>query len=233
MNRFVLGPEHQLEAEGTSPDAWADHRAGPPSVRPTPNGAWATAAGRGIAVALLVGLLAGACSSSANATPTAAGGGGSSVAPTSGTPASAATAAPGGGSTADPCSLLTPAEVGAVLGVSIGPGQPSGSRGCTWLYPSSGVPSEQATITIDVGTAFSSLCGGTSNAAAGITITQLSGIGDGACYSSITGLGVSTNLTFEKGGQAYTAAVVLPVGSSDGAIEAANKTLALDALGKL
>jgi hypothetical protein len=46
-------------------------------------------------------------------------------------------------------------------------------------------------------------------------------------------LGASRNITFEKNGQAYTVAVVLPVSASDAAIQAADKALALNALARL
>jgi hypothetical protein len=235
MNRFVVGSVHRPEAGGVSSGCWAGSGVAGPAVRPARRGFGSIGAHRSLAAALLVGLLASACGSSgATATPTpAGGGGGGSGAPTSGAPASAATAAPGGGSSGDPCALLTQAEVSAAVGAAVGAGTPSGSRGCAWQSPATGLPSEQATFTIDVGTPFAGLCGGTSNAAAGITITQLSGIGDGACYSAIVGLGASRNITFEKNGQAYTVAVVLPVGASDAAIQAADKTLALNALGRL
>jgi hypothetical protein len=217
MNRFMVGSVHTPEAGGVSSGSSARTSVADPAVRPGRSGFESIGARRSLAAAVLVGLLVGACGSSgATATPTpAGGGGGSSGAPTSGAPASTATAAPGGGSSGDPCALLTQAEVSAAVGAAVGPGAPSGSRGCAWQSPATGLPSEQAAFTIDVGTPFAGLCGGTSNAAAGITIIQLSGIGDGACYSTIVGLGASRNITFERNGQAYTVAVVLPVGPTE------------------
>jgi hypothetical protein len=58
-------------------------------------------------------------------------------------------------------------------------------------------------------------------------------VGDGACYTEMTGLGAGASLTFEKGGQAYTISVVLPFGASDATVQTAEKTLALDTAGKL
>lgn len=186
------------------------------------------------AACVLMALVVAACgSSAASAAPTAAGGGpggASSAAPTSGpaTPAGSV-AAPGGGVPADPCSLLTQAEVSAALGVSVGAGSSAGDpRSCEWMGATA-----NAIVTINVGTTFSSLCGAPSNAAAGIKIVQVSGVGDGACYIETTLLGLGTNLTFEKGGQVYSLAVNLTAQTTTAAAEAAEKTLSLGALAKL
>jgi hypothetical protein len=136
----------------------------------------------------------------------------------------------------DPCTLLTQAEVSAALGVSVGAGSAAEgeSHGCTWVYaPSNGVPTAQANIDIEVGSSFASLCDVPSSSALGLTIVQVSGVGDGACFSTMAGLGAGSNLTFQKGGQAYTVSVILPFGTPDAAIEAADKTLALDAVARL
>jgi hypothetical protein len=190
-------------------------------------------------VVILVG-----CSASSSTTGTSPGGSAGvsgSAAPAAsagavGSPSgSAAASSAAGASVSDPCSLLTQAEVSAALGVSVGTGGPAQgeSHGCGWQYPPSGVPTEQAMITIDVGTPFAHLCGAPSNAAAGITVVQVSGVGDGACYVTMAGLSAGTNLTFEKGGQSYSVSVILPYGTPDATVEAANKTLALDAVARL
>ncbi len=190
-----------------------------------------------------VAVIVAACSGTA-ASPTSGGGGATtapsatsaaSVAPVGSPPGSAAASSAAVAAGSDPCSLLTQAEVSAVLGVSVGPGGPAEgeSHGCSWLYPPGGVPKEQANIDIESGTPFSSLCGVQSNAALGLTIVQVSGVGDGACFTTMAGLGAGTNLTFEKGGQAYSVSVILPFGTPDAAVEAADKTLALDAVARL
>jgi Protein of unknown function (DUF3558) len=191
------------------------------------------------AVMIGVAIILAGCSGSA--TPPAGGGGGATPAPSSTSAASAAAvgslspsaaaSSAAGAPVSDPCSLLTQAEVSAALGVSVGPGGPAQgeTHGCSWQTPS-GAPS--ANIVIDVGTPFSHLCGAPSNPAAGITVVQISGVGDGACYITMAGLSAGTNLTFEKGGQAYAVSVSLPSGT-DATVEAANKTLALDAVAKL
>ena len=190
-----------------------------------------------------VAVIVAACSGSA-ASPTSGGGGATpatsapsaaSAAPVGSPSGSAAASSAAGASVGDPCSLLTQAEVSAALGVSVGTGGPAQgeSRGCGWQYPPSGVPTEQAMVTIDVGTPFPHLCGAPSNPAAGITVIQVSGVGDGACYVTMAGLSAGTNLTFEKGGQAYSVSVILPYGTPDATVEAANKTLALDAVPRL
>jgi hypothetical protein len=133
----------------------------------------------------------------------------------------------------DPCSLLTQAEVSAALGVSVGAGDSaSDSHAFDWTYtpPNGLVPTAQASIVIDFGTPFSSLCGAPSNAALGITIVQVGGVGDGACYDEIQGLG--TTMIFEKGGQAFSVSASLGAAPNT-TVEADEKTLSLDAVARL
>ncbi|MGZ4296352.1 MAG: hypothetical protein ACXVVK_04810 [Solirubrobacteraceae bacterium] len=95
------------------------------------------------------------------------------------------------------------------------------------------MPTAQANIDINVGTSFASLCDHPSSSALGITIVQVSGVGDGACFITMAGLGAGTNLTFEKGGQVYSVSVDLPFGTPAATIQAADKMLALDAVARL
>jgi len=180
-----------------------------------------------------VSLVLLACGTAASS-PTAGGGTGAQGGSASSGPTVATGG--GGGTVGDPCALLTQAEVSAALGVSVGAGSAAEgeSHGCTWVYaPSNGVPTAQANIDILVGTSFASLCNVPSSSALGITIVQVSGVGDGACFTTMAGLGAGTNLTFEKGGQVYSVSAVLPSGATDAAIEAADRMLALDAIAKL
>jgi hypothetical protein len=117
--------------------------------------------------------------------------------------------------------------------VAVGPGSAAQgeTHGCDWQYPASGSPQESANLVIDAGTPFARLCNGPSTPGV-VTITQVSGVGDGACFSQVVGF-LAWNLNFEKGSQAYAVSVVFPVGTPDATIQAADKALALDAVAKL
>jgi hypothetical protein len=182
---------------------------------------------RVLTVAATLSLVLMACGSVATSPAGGPGGGGagSSTGPTP------PTGGGGSGASGDPCALLTQAEVSAALGVAVGPGTAAQgeTHGCDWQYPPSGGPQEHANLVIDVGTPFAGLCNGPSGA---VTIIPVSGVGDGACFTQVVGLG-GWNLNFEKGSEAYSVSVGLAAGASDAAIQAADKTLALDAVAKL
>jgi hypothetical protein len=152
------------------------------------------------------------------------------------TPGGTAPAGAGGGGGAtitDPCSLLTQSEVSAVVGHPVGPGTSDVEpKTCDWQFPADGVPSIQATINIEGGT-LSDTCNKPSNPALGLTITQVSGVGDGACFLELAGLGAGTNLTFGKNGQLFSTGVVLGVNATREQILEADKALALDALARI
>jgi hypothetical protein len=183
----------------------------------------------------LVALLAAGCGASTSS------GGPTSPALASGVPASAGgTSAGSGGSSSggsgsgsgggvalsDPCSLLTQAEVSSALGKTVGPGVAESATSCAWAHTaSSGAIDAQASIDIE-GVSFDKLCGVPSNAALGITMTQLTGVGDAACIAEMTG--VLPVLTFEKDGHVLSTSVGLgnvPPATS----EAAEKALAIAA----
>jgi hypothetical protein len=178
-------------------------------------------------------LLVGACSSAAtpgSSAPTGAGGGATAA------PGQATSAGGGGGgaTVSDPCSLLTQAEISTVVGQPFGAGSNADDpKSCDWQYPADGVPTIQAMITIEGGT-LSDYCGMPSSTALGLTITQVVGVGDGACFTEIAGLGAGTNLTFSKNGQVFSVSGSLlgPDGTS-AELLAADKVLALDALARL
>lgn len=179
-------------------------------------------------LAASVVLSAGACGSSGGtptATPATGGGNGATGGATSG-PAGTA------GALGDPCSLLTQAEVGSVLGQQVGPGDNStDSHECDWQYPADGVPKAQASITIETGSVLSDVCDTTGNGP-GFTVTAVSGIGDGACFTSVPGLESGDNLTFAAKGHVFT--VTADFGSKDpAAIQAADEALARAALAHL
>jgi hypothetical protein len=146
----------------------------------------------------------------------------------------AASTGGGGAQVTDPCALLTQADVSQVVGKPVGPGTKQlDPRECDWQYPPNDVPQVQASITIEVGSTFADLCGEPISSGLGITVTQLSGVGDGACFSAAEGLSAGDNLTFTKGAQVFTVTVVLGSGTTADQIEAADKALALAALGHL
>jgi hypothetical protein len=179
-----------------------------------------------LALAAMV-LAVAACSGTSQATtaPTSAAGA------TSGTGATAGSGAGGGsGTVSDPCALLTQAEISSVVGQQVGAGTKDVEPNeCDWQYPPDAVPSIQVSITIEVGNALADLCG-PGDSALGLTVTTVGGVGDGACFEQLAGLGAGTNLTFAKGTGAYTIATVLGPNATADAIEAADKALALDAL---
>lgn len=136
----------------------------------------------------------------------------------------------GGGTASDPCTLLTQTEVSAVVGQSVGAGTKDVEPNeCDWQYPPDAVPSIQVSITIETGNALADLCG-PGNSALGLTVTTVGGVGDGACFEQLAGLGAGNNLTFSKGSGVYTIAAVIGPNATADAIEAADKALALDAL---
>ena len=174
-------------------------------------------------VALALALVACGGTGTATQAPTSAGGG----------PATApgATSGGGGGATVtDPCTLLTQAEVSAVVGQPVGPGlKDVEPKTCDWQYPADGVPSIQASITIQTGNTLADLCG-PGDSALGLTVTTVAGVGDGACFEQLAGLGAGTNLTFSTHGQVITIATVLGPAATPDQIEAADKALALAVL---
>lgn len=182
-------------------------------------------AGLRLVPVILVAVATAGCGSG-GATPTATTG--SAV----GTEAPGTTTGPAGTAAAqigDPCSLLTQAEVSTVLGQQVGPGSnATDSHECDWQYPANGVPQAQASITIETGSALSDVCDATGNGP-GFTVTAVSGIGDGACFTSVPGLESGDNLTFATHGHVFT--VTADFGSKVPAtIQAADEALAKAAL---
>jgi len=182
---------------------------------------------RWLLAAAAVAFALAACNGSGTSTgnPTASSGGGSNGGggPTSGTG--------GGGSTvSDPCTLLTQAEVSAVVGQQVGAGTKDvDPNECDFQYPADAVPSIQVQITIEVGNTLADLCG-PGDSALGLTVTTVGGVGDGACFEQLAGLGAGTNLTFAKGSGVYTIDTILGPNATADQVEAADKALALDAL---
>jgi Protein of unknown function (DUF3558) len=181
-----------------------------------------------VALAAMV-LAVAACSGTSQATtaPTSAAG---ATSGSGATPGSGGGGGGGGSTVSDPCALLTQAEISAVVGQKVSAGTKDVEPNeCDWQYPADAVPAIQVQITIEVGNTLADLCG-PGDSALGLTVTTVGGVGDGACFEQLAGLGAGTNLTFAKGTGVYTIATVLGPNATADAIEAADKALALDAL---
>jgi len=129
----------------------------------------------------------------------------------------------------DACSLLTPAQVSAALGVSVGAGQrlvPTSPLLCTWEQTGASGPNSKkvmaSIIRIDQ-------FAHEKTPLQGITETQASGIGDEAHYMTTPGFG--TGLSVKKGNYAFK--IRVNGGFSLDQTEAIEKKLAQDALAKL
>jgi len=115
--------------------------------------------------------------------------------------APSATAAP----PTDACPLLTPAEISAVVGVTVGAGAhitPTYLKSCTWA-PAGGATKDSATLLLALESAASYQSAkamlqalANSQGKGGITMTPASGIGDDAIYSSVANY---TKLIVKKG----------------------------------
>ncbi len=130
----------------------------------------------------------------------------------------AATAAP----SADACALLTPAQVGAALGVSVGAGSyvtPTYKKTCTWKA-STGDGGYVTLMLQDPG-AFQGGKQLGQTASTSISVTSISGVGDDAHYLAVAD---QVGLIVKKGNAAFKVAVYahIPVESK----KAKEKTLA-------
>jgi hypothetical protein len=186
-----------------------------------------------LALALVAGLVA-ACGGStttgslqASGTPAGGTQTGASQAPASQT-AAGASATPTGGApkTLDACSLITTAEAAAALGKPVDPGvvPEPGAHSC--LFSDAAVSTDGVEISINNVADFNP----TQKSIPGITITQVSGVGD-AAYTTNVGAGMVV-LKVRKGQTAFTTSVLLK-GASDSELLAAEKTLALAVLGRI
>ena len=132
-----------------------------------------------------------------------------------------------GAPSSDPCSLLTPAQISAVLGLNVAAGKPLGTKSCDWTAPGQpiGVNAKKVTVTLlgEQGFAHAKMPVNFK----GITKTSVSGFGDDAVYGTAAGLGA---LSVKKGNSAF---VVHVYGFPLDQIEGKEKTLALEILSKL
>jgi hypothetical protein len=129
----------------------------------------------------------------------------------------------------DACSLLTPAQVSAVLGVKVGAGTSLGnSKLCHWGAASvmaKGTTKKGVMLTLQDPMAFTYAKMPVGH---GIVKVPVSGIGDDAVYGTTPGY--PTVLTVKKGNVVF---VVHVNGFPDDQIKAKEKTLAKDILAKL
>ena len=126
----------------------------------------------------------------------------------------------------DACALLTQAQVIAVLGVSVGPGQALMTKICKWSEPvRPGAPAKRVMVNLINPQAFVYAKTPVGN---GIIKTEVSGIGEDAVYVSAPR--EPTTLTVKKSAAAFTVTVI---GFSDDQTKAKEKTLALDIIAKL
>jgi hypothetical protein len=130
----------------------------------------------------------------------------------------------------NPCSLLTPAQVGAVLGAAVGGGTLSGSHDCEWAG-AHGAPGK--TLAVEIVGPIGNLTPAerfntikTPLPVKGIVKTPVQGIGDDAVYVTTNG----TSLSVKQGGFVFTVHVN---GFPTEEAKAKEKTLALDVLAKL
>lgn len=125
------------------------------------------------------------------------------------------------------CALVTTADVGAVLGSSVGPGVPDGenSPSCTWTAADSSGATIAATDVASVGQLPFALQGGS-----GSQLVPVAGLGDRAYYAS-GAMGQTAELDIAKGGRAVTITLSLADPSTTLAQqEAAEKTLGVASL---
>jgi hypothetical protein len=135
----------------------------------------------------------------------------------------------------DACSLLTPAQVSAVLGVSVGAGEkilPTTTAMCGWEVPGDkGIGRKRVVLNIytQMGSRTPTQRFNTAKTPIqGITKVPVSGVGDDAIFATTPGFG--TGLIFRKGDAAFDLRVY---GFPLDQIETKEKTLALDVLAKL
>jgi hypothetical protein len=123
---------------------------------------------------------------------------------------------------APPCTLLTQSQVGAVLGVSVGNGEPIGSTGCEWSGP--GSPRATVTVTVWDAQAFA----GMKTPLPGVTKAPVGGTGDDAVFATVGSL---TTLSVKQGKVAFVVRVYGVQGQARQ--EAVEKSLAVDVLKRI
>jgi hypothetical protein len=138
------------------------------------------------------------------------------------------TAAAGAPGELDACTLITTDEAAAALGEPVDPGAPPepGSSSCLFSANTQNISIDSVEISITGAGTFNP----SQMSISGLTITQVSGVGDAAYYVSI-GAGYQV-LNVKKGQTTFTTSV-LKAGASDSQLQSAEKTLALAILGRI
>jgi len=138
----------------------------------------------------------------------------------------------------DACSLLTPAQVNAALGVAVGPAKQAGDRfSCQWSEPGANLMRGKGLFVHIVGPVGTLTPAEQFNAikmplpVKGITKTPLSGVGDDAVYG--TAGASAPELTVKKGNFVFQIRIQGFPRNQINLIEAKEKTLAQDVLAKL
>jgi hypothetical protein len=134
----------------------------------------------------------------------------------------------------DPCSLLTPAQVSAVLDAQVGAGKRVAPTLCDWraLGQPMGMKAKSVMITLLDARGFAATKMQLN--VKGITKVPVSGVGDEAVYGTTAGLG--STLSVKKGDIYFVVRVNgFPFDKAKGAdeVEAKEKTLALQILSKV
>ena len=122
---------------------------------------------------------------------------------------------------AEPCKLVTQAQIGAALGVNVGPGTPIGTTGCEWVTSDSGT---RVTITVWDAANWALSKSPVPN----ITKTPAPGIGDDAFYTAVQ---TAISLSVKKG-KHYIVVHAYGVGDLVKQ-QSVEKTIAIDALPNL
>jgi len=131
------------------------------------------------------------------------------------------------GAPTDPCSLLTPAQVGAALGVTVGAGKALAPTLCEWKPEGqSGPKTPKLDVTIQTPRAFEAA---KTQVGGGITKTPVSGVGDEAVSGTTPKF--ATVLTVKKGDFVFVVHV-FPFSDGD-EMKAKEKALALQVLAKI
>lgn len=117
------------------------------------------------------------------------------------------------------CSLLTPAQVGAVLGTSVGAGLGGVSNICIWR----GTPPKRVLLTLHPPGQFAAL----KTPIGGVTKVAVGGVGDDAVSGTDKG---ATTLSVKKGDVVF---VITVAGFPDEQIKSMEKALALNIVAKL
>lgn len=135
----------------------------------------------------------------------------------------------------DACSLLTAAQVSAILGVSVGAGErilPNSTASCGWEVPGQKNLGRKRVV-LNIYTQMGSRTpvqrfNTAKTPIQGITKEPVTGVGDDAIFATTPGLG--TGLIFRKGNAAFDLRIY---GFTVEQIKAKEKTLALDVLAKM